>query len=107
MAKDDNPLFACGAMVCIGLVLIPLLMVINGFTISCLWNWYLVPLGLKELGIIHAMGIGLFFAYVNFHSKEKSERKRETEEIVLELASIHAARPAVVLLIGFLLKGYI
>ena len=107
MSKNDNPLLGCGAMVCMGIVLIPLIMVINGFTISCLWNWYLAPLGLKELGLVHAMGIGLFLAYVNFHSKEKSDRKREPEEILLELAGNCVARPAVVLLIGFLLKGYI
>jgi hypothetical protein len=36
----------------------------NGFILSCLWEWFIVPLGVRPLAIGHAIGVscvvGLF-----------------------------------------------
>jgi hypothetical protein len=36
---------------------------VNGFVISTLWAWFLVPLGLPQIGIIHAAGISILASY--------------------------------------------
>ena len=36
---------------------------VNGFVISTLWAWFLVPLGLPQIGIIHAAGISILTSY--------------------------------------------
>ncbi len=32
---------------------------IHGLVFSCLWNWFLVPLGLIHVSWIHMLGVGL------------------------------------------------
>lgn len=31
----------------------------GAFTISTLWGWFIVPLGVKSIGLAHAYGIGV------------------------------------------------
>ena len=34
--------------------------VLRAFIIRDLWGWFLVPLGLPEISVLHAFGLGLF-----------------------------------------------
>lgn len=40
-------------------VLIALLTLFSAFTVSTLWGWFIVPLGVKGLGLAHAYGVSL------------------------------------------------
>lgn len=48
------------------IVIIPLTSIYYGWAISTLWNWFIVPLGVMEIGTAHAIGIscllGLFLS---------------------------------------------
>ena len=61
---------------------IPLL-IYRGFVLSILWAWFLVPLGLPEIGIAHALGvsviIGLTYAGL-------SDKKADPDESLAEVA---------------------
>ncbi len=43
-------------------VISPLFTIYNGFVISKLWLWFLVPLGIFEIRIVQAIGISLIFS---------------------------------------------
>ena len=43
------------------IVLIPLMSIYYGWAFSTLWNWFIVPLGVAEIGIAHAIGISTLF----------------------------------------------
>lgn len=46
--------------------------VLRGLTIMLLWNWFVVTsIGLPELTMVPAMGLGLLLAYVNVHQPDK------------------------------------
>lgn len=34
--------------------------ILRAFIIRDLWSWFLVPLGLPEISVLHAFGLGLF-----------------------------------------------
>jgi len=65
-----------GLLAIVGLIaLIPFSIMYNGFVLSYLWTWFLVPLGLPAIGIAHSIGImsikGFMFAkYVKANSED-------------------------------------
>lgn len=46
------------------LILVTLLSVLSGFTIMVMWGWYIVPLGLPTIGLIHALGLDMLITFI-------------------------------------------
>lgn len=46
------------------LLLSVILFVLCGVAIMLMWNWFVVPLGLPAIGLIHAMGIDLLVSFI-------------------------------------------
>ena len=45
---------------CLGALLLQVgTYILNGLALKLLWGWFLVQLGLPEIGLAHAIGIGL------------------------------------------------
>lgn len=40
-------------------VLVLLSILLTAFTVSTLWGWFVVPLGVKSIGLAHAYGLSL------------------------------------------------
>lgn len=53
---DDNE--SCLGTI-LSLLLTPLGVLVNGFTLSVLWGWFVVPLGGPDIGIAEAFGLSL------------------------------------------------
>jgi len=60
-------------------VIIPLNSVLNGWVLTKLWAWFMVPtFGLPELGIVPAIGLSMIIGYLTQHatsSKSSDEDK--------------------------------
>lgn len=69
MSTDDND----GAAVLLTLLLMPLSIVWKGFVLTKLWAWFVVPLGLPEIGIANAYGICLLLVLFTVTKKPDSE----------------------------------
>lgn len=63
------------------------LALMRGWGISLLWNWFLVPLGLPVLGVVHAIGIGLTIAILT-HNPDGKEDDRESKGVGEHLANV-------------------
>lgn len=74
-----------------------LLTIWRGFILSCLWAWFMVPLGLPEIGVAHAIGVAFLVGMFLSHIKSSSETKEPVTELIT---------PFVVGLIA-LIAGYI
>lgn len=62
-------------LICIMIIFI---MTIGGYTFSVMWNWLLVPIfNVKELSVIHSIGINLFTVYFRIKIKTKSKDDEE------------------------------
>jgi len=46
-------------LIIMGLVFTIVSIALNGLTIMLLWNWFLVPIGVKSIGFVLALGISL------------------------------------------------
>lgn len=51
------------------------LVLLRGWVIWSLWGWFVVPLGVREIGMAHAIGISLTVGTLA-HQRRKSEDSR-------------------------------
>lgn len=58
-----------------GLALIVVLLAVNGFVLSWLWQWFVVPLGVGQISIAQAFGLSLLVSYAvpTYQSKESTK----------------------------------
>ena len=106
--KDDN---ITTGLACIGGVAIFLLIgvfgsIINGWVLSILWQWFVVPLfNLPHLSIPYAIGISLIVSVLKSsnlsHSKPKNEEKKDTTTLLAETISIILFVPLFILFLGW------
>ncbi len=54
------------------LALALVLAILSGFTIMVMWGWYIVPLGLPAINMIHAIGLDLFTTFIVTTKKSDS-----------------------------------
>jgi len=80
--------------------------VTHGFVLSALWGWYIVPLGLPAIGIVHAIGLALLVRYLTYHHN-KCKRETEEENPISKLVARVFVYPIAVLFIGWLIHIFI
>lgn len=72
----------------------------SGFVIKILWIWFMVPLGIIEISLAHAIGIDIIITFLVSPSFD-IENKTTTE-----LISKMISKPATMLFMGFIAKGF-
>lgn len=83
--------------------IVSLLVVLNGWALSVLWGWFIVPLfGLPVLSIPYAIGIALIAGMLKGHTKDPDT----DDDKAAVLAKIFLF-PFIALFIGWIVKGFI
>lgn len=60
------------AHILLGLLVLPITSIFTGFTLSILWGWFVVPLGVMALSIPQSLGISITIAFLT-HQPHKSD----------------------------------
>lgn len=95
-------------MTAFGLVLLSIVGIVvsvtlNGYALSVLWGWFVVPaLGAPALRIPYAIGLSLVVAMLT-HQQRKSEHTPEFAEALLS----GLITPFLMLLLGWIVKQFI
>ncbi len=55
--------------------------VIDGLALSVLWGWFVHPLGVREIGIAHAIGISIVLRFI-LSDTAKTKQGKGTWELV-------------------------
>jgi hypothetical protein len=76
----DDPKLGCGVAVA-ALMAVPFLAVLRGWVLSILWAWFMVPLGMRPIGIAHAIGVGILVSMFTMNAK-MDENKPTTARVV-------------------------
>jgi putative flippase GtrA len=80
----------------------------RGYALSKLWLWFIVStFGAAPLGIAQSIGLSLMASFLThqvdtYQDKEKSSNERMTERVLYAFLS-----PAMALLIGWIVKGFL
>jgi hypothetical protein len=70
-----------------------------GWALATLWEWFVIPLGAPHIGWAQFVGLTLFLAVLR--NRRTVRGKWKTEEVLGSLAF-----PAVAVLLGILLRGF-
>jgi hypothetical protein len=84
-----------GTALVVGLIVLSLLL--NGWVFSWLWLWFLVPLGLPAIGVVHAIGIAGAVGYIT------KDRKRSKESVNWGDVGFSVLAPFVALGFGYVI----
>lgn len=79
------------------LILIPLTSIYYGWAFSTLWNWFIVPLGVAEIGIAHAIGISCLFGLL---ISAKANQPDKNLYLTIGLS------PIIAVIYGAIIKGW-
>lgn len=89
----------------------PVLYMLNGWVLSILWKWFIVPFGAPNISIPVAIGIAIVIGFLTKQTESKhcvDDRPKETRTIDA-VAQIFAAilYPFVALGIGWIVQSFI
>ena len=97
--EEDNTLK--GAVLIAFLVLWVPLILLNGFVLTKLWTWFMVPLGLGPIGIAHGLGLGVIATYFKGPDFQNNDWDGLSSAKVIGRVLSVSLRPLFLLLFGW------
>lgn len=91
-------MFAIAALVLLGAAYIVGSAILNGWVLSYLWAWFLVPLGVRPLGVAWAIGLAVLVGLLTNHHVPVKDQKIDS----YELLAGQIVRPLLALLVGYI-----
>ena len=88
--------------VLIVLLALPVVWMYEGWVLSILWGWFIVPMGITQISIWHAVGIALFVSLF----RTRSYIKEEFEIGFWKRTCMNLATPILTLICGYFIKGW-
>lgn len=84
------------------IILIIPMIILNGFVISTLWDWFVVPIfGFQSLTIPQALGLGLISTYLTGNITDYAKRSEDNpKDNLVYMLGIYF-RPAIFLFMGW------
>jgi len=76
----------------------------KGYVVSCLWLWFLVPLGVPAIGVLHAWGISILAGFLVLVSLPKIIQTENDAVITIIFGFLY---PLVVLGLGMIIHALI
>lgn len=75
---------------------------LNGIALSVLWGWFLVPLGLSEIGLAHAIGISMVVGLITYQEIDSGGDNRSKDEAIGYALGAAIGRPLLLMALGWL-----
>lgn len=98
--KEDRDM---AGMAVIGvLLLIPLMIIMNGYVFWVLWGWFLVGLGAPAINLAQALGVSLIARFVIMPAIQKEEKRGMWTQIGVNFFTL-----LIVLGMGWVIKQFI
>ena len=81
----------------------------GGFAAATLWGWFVVPLGVPEVSVLHAMGLALALRALAGFSGKPQPAKHEDKMVALRalgrVLAVATVAPGAALVVGWVVRG--
>lgn len=92
-----------GTFALLSLLMIPVGMLLTGFTISVLWGWFIVPtFELPALSMTQALGLGITVGYFTSHLANHDWGEEDLDEKTFRVVVLPFAKTGIFLLFGWI-----
>ena len=98
--NDSDKAVATFFGVVLGVLIIVPMIIIRALVLATLWEWFIVPLGVMNITIAHAVGLSSIFSLI------LSKVRSKEEESLLKSISHEFMTFIVVLVVGFIARGF-
>lgn len=104
--KNQTTVFGILAFV-LGIALIIGAVFFGAYTLTMLWGWFVAPLGVKAIGMAHALGLSLFVGYFKGKSLvgEKPDDIPAVEWAAQKIVELYVGI-SVILMFGWIYQCY-
>ncbi len=107
--NNNDKILGCGGMLTLFLLSIVMATFINGWVLSILWGWFIVPVfGLPGLSIVQSIGIAMTIGFLI--TKSEGSTKSDSQPWI-DIISAYIGRiliaPIGILAIGWFISGLI
>lgn len=105
--KNNNAILSCTGVIAILLVTIVISTIMNGWVLSLLWIWFIVPIfGWPILSITQAIGLGMVVSFLTRHSVKGDETKDTWDAIATALSGA-ILHPILVIAVGYIVTLFL
>ena len=81
--------------------------IINGYTFSVLWDWFIVStFGMPELTIFQSIGLAIVVGFLTY-KEDKTNKVKEAKDVLIEGFSTIISKALMYLAIGFVVVNFI
>lgn len=100
MKKDSDSLIGCFFF-----LLLPLGALWNGYVLSVLWGWFIVPtFEIRPLGVLPAIGVAMVVGYLTKQMDTYVDKSKSINERIIQSIVYMALGPAIALVFGWVLR---
>lgn len=90
-----------GVLIVLSIVVFTLSILLSGFTVSTLWGWFVVPLGMQAIGVAHGVGLSVFISYFGLNGYQMWVKKQTDKRSEIAKTAYAFSIPATSLFIGW------
>lgn len=83
------------------LAVIPLSVIVNGYVLTVLFKWFLVPLGLAPISIPTAIGIAMIVSYLTYKI-DTNKPEKTLNDALADLGAAIVVKPLAALAGGYI-----
>lgn len=82
--------------------------IINGWVLSILWGWFIVPVfNIPAISVEQAIGLAMVVSYLTYQHINADSKRKSKGESTVELFVALLARPLITLLFGYILHLFL
>lgn len=96
---------ACLVLILVAIVTVIVGSITEGYVISMLWEWFIVPIGVSSISFLQGAGISLIFSLF-LMGLAKSESSDSVSSLLAVTISHVFIYPAIILFLGYVLHSF-
>ena len=102
----ENKGFGCFGLVVFTVILAAIGAILNGWVLSVVWLWFVVPFGAPTLTIPQAIGISLVAALLT-HQENKNDNDDDFTEAIIKAVIVAIASPLMTIGFAYIVKLFL
>lgn len=108
MNEKNNVVLSCVGLVAIIVGTIVIGSIANGYTLSLLWKWFVVPVfDIPVLSVVQAIGFGMVITFLTRHSTSSGDKAKDIYEAAGEMLGNAILYPVLVIALGYIVTLFL
>lgn len=100
--EDEKNLLSCLNLVLYILFVLPVSTIFNGWILSIMWKWFIVPFGAPDISIAAAIGLSLIFSFLKGGSTSQSKDEESVAYLILRGIFVSFVPGLIILGLGYI-----